>query len=339
MSRVGFLRRARWLLAHAVLCGNIGEEMPSDQQCEGLASHGSLLLLDPVMALVTKAHVLTIEELRQQRVSHHVTWSRSLTSSGARDLATRLDGGIRMLHLTDAEAPVTIEVTTVTTDETPQSRRQPQSAYGAAVAYETATEAGQLPVFQVKIGQSVEWPVPKSLIGGPPGAVGWPSDCSDLHLVKLFCSFYSDQEWRAKTTYARVDAKFSCSNANPPYVVDLDPGDIRDRVAIGRRVTINPTGKFQELELGVRAVMLDISYDRLEPNILGMGQGLDVATWEYRATHAQPSILGGKTMYALIGVSLQALQVKVELSVTATVERPVSPPCVHRVPFKLTRLW
>jgi len=121
----------------------------------------------------------------------------------------------------------------------------------------------------------------------------------DMYFVELFCSFHSLQG-AVRTVRAEFNATFRCEEGfDPPLVHDLDPREINTEIKVARKVTLDPTARFSEIELGVGGLDFAIEYTQLKPVIRGGGYGEATVFWDYRANKAQ-ELGGGKRMYVIV---------------------------------------
>lgn len=142
----------------------------------------------------------------------------------------------------------------------------------------------------------------------------------DMHLVEFFCSFQS-LKGKIKPERAEFNAKFRCdAGLDPPLVHDLDPREINTEIKVARKVTLDPTARFSEIELGVGSIDFAIEYTRLKPTVIGGGDGEDRVFWEYLTNRAQ-GLGGGKRMYAVIYAPKGASAGYVSCNLNATVKR------------------
>jgi hypothetical protein len=74
---------------------------------------------------------------------------------------------------------------------------------------------------------------------------------------------------------------------------------INTEIKVTRRVRLDPTARFSDIEVGVGNLDSTIEYTRLKPVISGGGLGQATVFWEYETTKAQ-ELGGGKQMCAII---------------------------------------
>jgi hypothetical protein len=140
-----------------------------------------------------------------------------------------------------------------------------------------------------------------------------------MYFVEFFCSFYS-LKGKVKPVRAEFNAKFRCdAGFDSPLVHDLDPREINTEIKVARKITLDPTARFSEIELSAGSVDFAIEYTQLKPVIIGGGDGEDRAFWEYSTNHAQ-ELGGGKRMYAIIYAPKGAPSGYVSCSMSATVK-------------------
>jgi hypothetical protein len=171
----------------------------------------------------------------------------------------------------------------------------------------------------VSLGKPTAVPLSKAM-GEPPSALlQYLMLNQDFYFVGLFCSFHSMQG-AVRTQKADFKATFRCdAEVDQPVVHDLDPREVNTEIKVARKVILDPSARFSEIQLGVGGLEFSIEYTRLKPVIAGGGDGEATAFWEYRATKAQ-ELSGGKRMYVVIRVPKGTQAVDVQCDISANVE-------------------
>ena len=103
-----------------------------------------------------------------------------------------------------------------------------------------------------------------------------------------------------------------------PIVFDLDPLEVTDEVKHTRTVTIGPSLKFQQVEVGFGSVGFSFEYTSLMPEIWAAGAGEGTAEWNFAQTRSR-AVQGSKYMHALIKAPQGMAEVRASLGIVADV--------------------
>jgi hypothetical protein len=156
----------------------------------------------------------------------------------------------------------------------------------------------------VSIGQPDTWPLqelypPRKL----PRPIRTKLSQADFYLVRLSCSFRPVHE-ESRVEWARFRAVLlpHSSTGAQPIALDLYPQQVVQEVKRQIKVTLNPSLKFQELEVSLGSAEFGFEYIEQIPVIsAAIGAGFD-PSWDYRAGPKR-EVQGTKWMYLLIKAS------------------------------------
>jgi hypothetical protein len=137
---------------------------------------------------------------------------------------------------------------------------------------------------------------------------------AEFRFVRLSCSFRPPRddvriEWARFTVQLLTDG-----DGRQPIAFDLHPMEVTREARRNVKVTLSPTIKFREVEVGLGSVEFGFEYPELQPVITGSGAGESVPSWDYEA---QPGLRlqGSKWMHLLVRApkDMRAANARLEL--------------------------
>jgi len=171
----------------------------------------------------------------------------------------------------------------------------------------------------VTIGHPEVWALPE--VYPPhrmPAMLRGKLDENDFYLVRLACSFRTRRK-RVEVEWARFLVRFLPDNARRlPTAFDLHPLRVTQEVRRNVRVTIGPSLKFQEVNVGVGEIAFGIEYSELQPIISAAGVGESEPSWDYEEARGT-MVQGAKHMHLLLKVPKGMDTVRATLDLVADV--------------------
>ena len=151
----------------------------------------------------------------------------------------------------------------------------------------------------VQIGEPEIWTLAQFCAPYPvPPLLRAKKDEADYFIVEFRCSFRPIHD-ESEVEWAGFMAELLPEDGLQPLVADLYPVEVTRDVKRNVKVTLGPTLKFKEVEVGLGEVEFGMEYNQLQPEISGAGAGERIASWHYTATQGA-SIQGAKFMHALV---------------------------------------
>ncbi len=186
-----------------------------------------------------------------------------------------------------------------TNDEVVERSQHQWASQGLQVSMQQAVRT--MPV--VSIGQPETWPLQEVYpLKQMPRLLRTKMAQADFYLVRLSCSFRPIYK-ESRIQWARF--RFSLLPnvlGQFPIANDLYPLQVFQEVKHQTKVTLSPTLKFQEMEVGVGGVEFGVEYRELQPRISAAGAGEAEASWDYVEARGA-AVEGCKWMYVLVKAS------------------------------------
>lgn len=136
-----------------------------------------------------------------------------------------------------------------------------------------------------------------------------------LYVVRFDISLRSKP--RVRIEWARFRAQFlPDAGGRIGYVEDQHPLLVERAVTHHVGLTINPSLKFNAVEVSAGSYAHSYDYESLEPRISAAGRGGADLTWDYDAD-PDGTLTGGKRMHALLTVPADMGSVRASLSIVA----------------------
>ena len=181
------------------------------------------------------------------------------------------------------------------------------------------TAVRELPL--VSIGAPEVWPLRDVYpLDKMPATLRASLDTADFHLVRLACSFRPKRQ-EVQVEWARFGVTLLPDDRGRlPIAYDMHPLQLTTDVKRNVKVSLSPTVKFQELEVGVGSADFGFEYTELQPVISASGIGESEPSWDFQsATGAQ--LIGSKWMHLLVRTPREMTTVNANLRLVADVMR------------------
>lgn len=185
--------------------------------------------------------------------------------------------------------------------------------------YENARQVlKELPA--ASIGQPEVWELSELYPQGQiPPAIRVKMDEADFYLVRGTCSLRPEGGFKVTRAVFQIGLAPD-DDGRQPHAFDLYPLETVRETARTKKVTLDPSLKFKEIEASVGSLEFGFEYPELEPEVSAFGVGESQPSWEYRRTRGT-TVQGSKLAYLLIAAPKGMPKGKAALGLTADVER------------------
>jgi len=144
-------------------------------------------------------------------------------------------------------------------------------------------------------------------------------DESDFYFVRMPCSF-RPRSVKSRIVWARFLVNLLPDSARQqPTAYDLHPLGVMQEVKRNVKVSLSPSLKFQEVEVGVGNLEFGFEYPELQPIISATGAGEAKPMWDYSETKGI-AVQGSKWMHMLVKTPKGFKPVRATLDLAADVE-------------------
>jgi hypothetical protein len=204
--------------------------------------------------------------------------------------------------------------------EGPLQLFRPDGLESANLDLSDLLESERVPI--VTVGMPRAWPVeelvPTLLVGKTMKATS-PVIGPDERalLLRLACSFRPRTE-QTQVSWARFTVALLADDPElaSPIALDLYPLAVEVERKVGRRITLSPTLKLQEVEVRLGEAEFKVDYPAIRPIISAGGLQEDVVSWDFSEARGRP-VNGGKLLLAVVAMPKRVRRLSVRCIVQA----------------------
>lgn len=170
------------------------------------------------------------------------------------------------------------------------------------------------------IGQPEVWELSELYPAGQlPAAIRAKMDEDDFYLVRITCSLRPEGGFKVTQALFQIGLTPG-EDGRQARAFDLYPLETLRETKRTKKVTLDPSLKFKEIDVSVGGVEFGFDYPELEPEVSASGIGESQPRWEYRRTRGT-TVQGSKLAYVLVAAPKGTRTCKAAIGLTADVER------------------
>jgi hypothetical protein len=137
-------------------------------------------------------------------------------------------------------------------------------------------------------------------------------------LLRMACSFRPRAD-TTSITWARFTASLIPNEAGEvPIALDLYPISVETESTVSKNISLSPSLKFCEVEIGLGAISRGVEYPTAEPIISSGGLHESLLSWDFSESNGS-SVRGGKLLLAVLVAPRTLQRINIEFSLEADV--------------------
>lgn len=172
----------------------------------------------------------------------------------------------------------------------------------------------------VSIGRPRVWPLSELLADQPLSSVVRASlERESFFVVRLACSFRPRKD-EVSVHWARFAVQLlPDERGGQPLAFDLYPRLVERERQVSKKITLNPSLKFLEIEAGAGEFGYAVEYPAVEPVVSAAGFEEVTPSWDFASAPGY-LIHGGKLLHAVVAAPRDLQRLAVALSLTADLD-------------------